>query len=241
MNGMGPFKPTHGSDILRADFWGWENYAPTDGRRIANRSLNLTKSDATSAVVDIHNDWLIAQDKVFIPFDKIPGNEVKVLDELMTVSVHEAPGAYVLDYFIRLSSSYEVTIPQTAFSGFCFQNRTEAKFTCAGPKGPVTVPDPHYSVLDLNWPSADWYSYTLNTANGKTIVNVVMDHPSNPPTTWHNPRYIWMTNPCIAAKQPVVLPAGKTLTLRYRVVVHDGALPDGYADKLSAEFKASKA
>src|SRR5580658_10269936 len=23
---MGPYKPTHGFDILRGDFWGWENY-----------------------------------------------------------------------------------------------------------------------------------------------------------------------------------------------------------------------
>lgn len=224
---MGPSKPTHGFDILRGDFWGWGNYAPTDGRLIVNRDLRLTKGDATSAVVDIHNDWMIARDKV--------------LDEATTVSVHEAPGAYVLDFVIRLTSTFEVTIPQISFSGFCFRNRNDGKFTYAGPKGPATYTDPHYSVTDLNWPAADWYSYTLNSTTGKTIANVVMDHPLNPPTTWHNPRYLWMINPCIATKQAIDVPAGKPLTLRYRVVVHDGALPPGYAEKLSAEWKASRA
>lgn len=224
---MGPYKPTHGFDINRGDFWGWGLYAPTEGRMIVNKDLRLTKGDAASAVVDIHNDWMIGKDKV--------------LDEATTVSVHEAPGAYVLDFVIRLSSTYEVTIPQISFSGFSLMNRTDGKFSYAGPKGPATYTDPHYSVNDLNWPAADWYSYTLNTTGGKTITNVVMDHPLNPPTTWHNPRYIWMTNPCIATKQAIDVPAGKPLTLRYRVVAHDGALPAGYADKLSAEWKNARA
>ena len=33
---FGPTGPTHGFDISRADFWGWGEFAPTDGRVIRN-------------------------------------------------------------------------------------------------------------------------------------------------------------------------------------------------------------
>src|SRR5262249_11347289 len=33
---FGPTGPTHGFDINRADFWGWGQFAPVDGRVITN-------------------------------------------------------------------------------------------------------------------------------------------------------------------------------------------------------------
>ena len=37
----------------------------------------------------------------------------------------------------------------------------------------------------------------------------MIDHPSNPPSTWHNPRYVWMINPCIVANGPFEVPQGQ--------------------------------
>ncbi len=56
---MGPLAPTHGFDINRGDFWGWGQFAPTNGRVIANRSVCLMHADERSAVVEIDNDWTI--------------------------------------------------------------------------------------------------------------------------------------------------------------------------------------
>jgi hypothetical protein len=68
----------------------------------------------------------------------------------------------------------------------------------------------------------------------------VIDHPQNPATTWHNSRGLWMLNPNIAAIQPVTIRVGSPLTLRYRVVVHDGDTPTAIVQKLSDEWRATK-
>ena len=103
--------------------------------------------------------------------------------------------------------------------------------------GKVKLPDPHYSVPELNWPTRQWYDYTIKLNNGQTVGVGVIDHPDNPPATWHNPRYVWMVNPCIVAAGPVQVDKGKTLQLRYRLVVHDGPTPVELLRKLSSNWK----
>ena len=93
---------------------------------------------------------------------------------------------------------------------------------------------------ELNWPPAPWYGYVIKLANGKTVGAAVLDHPSNPPSTWHNSRRLWMLNPNIAAIAPFMIRANAPLTLRYRVVVHDGVTPTAVVDKLSDEWRATK-
>src|SRR6185436_731740 len=46
-----------GWNITRADFWGWGEYAPRDGRVIETREVKLVGTDATRAQIEIHNDW----------------------------------------------------------------------------------------------------------------------------------------------------------------------------------------
>ena len=65
----------------------------------------------------------------------------------------------------------------------------------------------------------------------------MLDHPANPPTTWHNLAPIAMVNPCIVAPGAVSIKKGQTLNLRYRVVAHDGAVPVGLLRKLSSEWR----
>jgi hypothetical protein len=76
--------------------------------------------------------------------------------------------------------------------------------------------------------------------SGKTVATAVIDHPSNPKSSWHEPRNVSFLNPCISALQPVKIPAGQPLTLRYRTVVHDGEFPVGLVDKLAKEFRGKK-
>jgi hypothetical protein len=49
-----------------------------------------------------------------------------------------------------------------------------------------------------------------------------------------------MLNPNIAALGPVMIKTGGPLTLRYRVVVHDGDTPTALVNKLSDEWRATK-
>ena len=80
----------------------------------------------------------------------------------------------------------------------------------------------------------------LKLLNGKTVGAVVMDHPRNPPSTWHISGNLWMLNPVIAAIEPITIRPEAPLTLRYRVVVHDGETPTALVERLSTEWRARR-
>lgn len=222
---FGPMGPTHGFDIHRGDFWGWGQFAPVEGRLITNKFVRLARADARSATLDIGNDWTI--------------EGVKYLDEATTASVRTESGAHVLDLTYRLTPAYDLVLNQTAFGGFCARLRADGESFYADPSGKVTRPDPHYSSPDLNWPAAPWYAYTITLGSGRTAGCAVIDHPSNPPATWHNPRYVWMINPCIVAERAVNAPQARALVLRYRIVAYDGAPVPALLNDLSADWRRS--
>jgi hypothetical protein len=65
----------------------------------------------------------------------------------------------------------------------------------------------------------------------------VINSPTNPPTWWHNATYLWMLNPSITAMNTYTIPANTTLTLRYRVITHDGPPPVDVLNRLAAQFR----
>ncbi|MBN2473929.1 MAG: PmoA family protein [Pirellulales bacterium] len=220
---LGPLGPTRGFNISRGDFWGWGQFAPTEGVGIRSRAVELVKADARQAELAICNDWAI-RDKV-------------MMKEVTSAVVAEREGAYVVDLVYRLTPAARLVLNPTAFGGFCVRARNDGESYYATADGKVELRDPHYSVPELNWPAADWYDYTIKLDDGKTVGCTVIDHPDNPPATWHNPRYVWMVNPCIVDKGPVTVEQGDTLTLRYRLVVHDGPTPVDLLKGLSAEWR----
>jgi hypothetical protein len=220
---LGPLGPTHGFDINRADFWGWGQFAPIDKRVIVNKDIRLVHADQRSAELEIVNDWTIEGQKY--------------LGERTTAAWQEESGAHVLDLTYRLTPDWDLTLDHTAFGGFCVRARNDGDSWYSSPAGKVTRPDPHYSAPDLNWPDADWYAYSIKLKSGKDLGCAVINHASNPPTTWHNPRYVWMINPTIVAEKAYDVPQGKTLTLKYRTVVFDGALPTDLVRQLSSSWR----
>jgi len=208
---FGPTGPTYGWNISRGDFWGWGEFAPTNGRIIKNRKIELSRGNAEYAELEIRNAWMV-QDRV-------------MMDEFTSVQVREQQGVYVVDLDYDLTPVVDLILNHTAFGGFCVRARNDGDSYYATADGKVQLPDPHYSVPELNWPAGEWYDYTIKLNNGKTIGIAVLDHPGNLPSTWHNPRYVWMVNPCIVAGGPVTVKKGETLRLRYRLVVHDGPTP----------------
>ena len=223
---FGPLGPTRGFNLNRGDFWGWGQFAPTAGRVITNRSLKLTQADAQRATVEIRNEWLI--------------NAKTIMDERTLASVREQSGVYVMDLDYQLTPVCDLLLGHTAFGGFCVRARNDGESWYASPEGRIKLPDPHYSVPELNWPASDWSDYTIQLKNGKTVGVTVLDHPSNPPATWHNPRYVWMINPCIVAQKPVTLPAKQTFHLRYRLIVHDGPMPADVVRTLNREWRKAR-
>ena len=207
----------------KADFWGWGEWAPTKDRVIQNRSVKLAEADASHAALEVRNDWLV--------------EERAMIHELLKVVACETKGAYVIDLDYRLTPTEDVTLDQTAFGGLCAKARKDGKGVYASPSGEVKLPDPHYLKPETDWPTADWYDYTIKLDSGITVGIAVLDHPSNPPTTWHNLAPIAMVNPCIVAPGAVKLRKDTPLRLRYRLVVHDGPTPIELLKELAGKWR----
>jgi hypothetical protein len=227
LENYGPHSPPRAVNIQRADFWGWGEFAPREGRVIENREVKLTNADSDHLEMQLRNEWLVGGRKR--------------LDEITIANVAERSGAYVLDLEFRLTPVVDYVLDRAAFGGFTVQARKDGESYFANAKGKVDLPDPHYSMPDLNWPSAPWYDYSIRLqGSGKTLGVAVIDDLRNPTTTWHNSTHLWMVHPTIVAGGPFTIPHGQTLTLRYRVVVHDGDTPTALLEKLSAEWRSSR-
>ncbi|NIP96251.1 MAG: hypothetical protein GWO24_23595, partial [Akkermansiaceae bacterium] len=140
------------------------------------------------------------------------------------VVVSETGRAYLIDLRYELTPEHDLTLGQTAFSGFNVKSR-KSKGVYTDPEGRVNRPEPHYLKPETDWPSRPWYDYTFELEDGTKAGVAVIDHKDNPTTKWHNLLPIAMLNPCIVAPGEVKLGAGRPLVLRYRLVVHDGPVP----------------
>jgi len=213
-----------GDEVLRADFWGWGRFAPTEDRAIVNRDLDLVSSTGTEAEISVRNEWMIAAKPV--------------MTELTTIRTRERSGVRIVDLGHRFTSDYDVTVNRMAFTGFCFRCRKDGEYSFADPGGEVTLPNSRATEPESDWPSRAWYSHTVALTSGKTVSAAVIDHPRNPPSAWHGARGVSFLNPCISALKPVTFAAGTVLVLRYRAVVADGRFKPGLLDELAAEWRA---
>jgi hypothetical protein len=224
---------THGK--VDADFWGWGEHAPIKNRRIVNREVGTVATESRSGP-----DGTVAAARFSVRNDWVADGE-PVMREDLRVAVHAAPGAKanVLDLTYTLTPTADLTLTRWAFSGFCVRTRGPAdapQLTAYGPQGEVTLPNPSHVKPDSDWPAAPWYDYTLKLKDGKVAGVAVIDHPKNPPSLWHNHRDVRMLNPCIVAPDKVVLKANEPLVLRYRVVAHDGPVPNEQLDRLARDW-----
>ena len=199
-----------------SDFWGWGALAPIEGRRIVNRDVGAGAPGAFVA----HNEWL-AGEKV-------------VLREELHVQTAQRSGVNILDLDFRLTPETNITLAQTAFSGFCVRVPKTAGIVAYEPSGPAKHVAPQHDKPATGWPDRPWYAYTLEFPNGRCGV-AVLNHPANPPTLWHNLAAIGMLNPCINAAAAVELKRDQPLRLRYRVVAFDGEVPTATLNALALE------
>ncbi len=210
-------------DRKPADFWGWGAWAPTQGRVIRNRNVELQSASAEQATVAVRNEWMV-QDKV-------------MMEETTSITAREQDGVFIIDLDFRLMPKTDVTLKQSAFGGLCAKCRKTANSFYADPSGKVDRPAPHHLKPETDWPPRPWYGYTATLGDGKTCGIAIIDHPENPPTAWHNLKAIAMLNPCIVAPGPVKLKQGEPLRLKYRLVVHDGPPPMARLKKLSDQWR----
>jgi hypothetical protein len=208
----------------KADFWGWGQFAPTQGRVIENRIAEPFIIHDADIGLYARNDWLA------------DGNTL--VREELTAVIHRKQFANVIDLTCHLVPTADIRLDRTAFGGFCVRVRKSVSYAVFDPSGEVTLPDPHYLKPETNWPAKDWYTAALTLDGGAKAGIAVIDHPKNPPATWHNPRTVRMLNPCITAAGPIMMKKNQPLILRYRVVAFDGPVPTDRLQALAAEWRA---
>jgi hypothetical protein len=167
-------------------------------------------------------------------------DDTTVLAELLAADLRVEPRVSILDLRYQFTPEADLKLSRWAFSGFCLRLRKDGEGILHSPTGPVTLPDPNHLKPESNAPDAAWYAVALTLPDGTKCGGAVMNHPANPPTTWHNARSIRMLNPCIVAPGEVMWPAGQAQTLRYRVVAFDGELPRAELDQLAAQWAEQK-
>jgi len=94
----------------------------------------------------------------------------------------------------------------------------------------------------LKGKAAKWMGYRGNTPAGTPCTVAVFDHPSNPrhPNPWalyHNLGYLGTG---FIHDAPYTLPAGKSLTLRYRIIIHPANTAKPTLDALYHTYAQTK-
>jgi hypothetical protein len=218
----------HTPEVVKADFWGWGSLAPRDGRVVQNRELKLVSADDKQAKIAIHNEWLV--------------DGRKMGDEIDSATVTERDTVYVIDLEYRIAPLFEFVAHKNAFSGFDVQCRKDGDSYYSSLYGKINWgAEPNYQIPELNLPDLPWYDFTIKLRDEKkTVGAAVINHLGNGLTTWHLISHLWMLNPVVIAAGPVTIRPGSPLTLRYRVVVHDGPTPTWVIQKLSDEYRGGR-
>lgn len=226
------FVEMHGKED--ADFWGWGQHAPKDGRKIVNKNLGPTSGTLKWGNEKIPNEAIET-----FPVENIWEVDGKVmLTEQMNGTLRLIDGqATVLELDYKLTPENDIWLARWAFSGFCVRTRADGTIRAESSDGEVKLPDPIHTKPESDWPDKPWYAFTIKLASGKNIGVAVINHPENPPTLWHNHRQTRMINPCIVAPAEVKLKAKEPLRLRYKVVAWDGETPGKLLSDLHSKMK----
>ena len=208
----------HGN-INGKDFWSEQGrYGKT-----IHEGFDEIKSGRDSGIIKSHNEWVSADGAV-------------VCTDSRTFRVYDPGSAHerVFDFEITLrAANGDVTFGDTKEGSMAIRLAETMKLKAkSGPGGHIVLST---GIRDLAaWGKrADWCDY-YGPVEGKTMGVAIFDHPQNPrhPTWWHVREYgLFAANPFgqhdfeklpDKAAGNLVVPAGKSVTFRYRFYLHEG-------------------
>lgn len=152
-----------------------------------------------------------------------------------------------LDFRITLTAQEDITFGDT-HEGF-FAMRLADKFKEV--QGGKSVDAEGLVNMQNIWgKKSPWVDYTTEL-DGERLGVAIFDHPENPrhPTHWHARDYgLVAADPFGAQKAfdteeketPYKLPKGKSVTLRFRVIVHPGDAQSGHVAEMYKEYEKSR-
>jgi len=226
----------HG-DVNGQDFWSESDKA---GRTVQEKFLKI-ESGRKKGVIKTANK-LVAKDGTVVCTDE------------RTITIYDRKNDRILDFEITIKASHgEVTMGDTK-EGTMALRLNESLRLVKGDKSKGTghiVNSEGVRDGDTWGKRAKWVDY-YGPLNGQTVGVAIFDHPKNPqhPTWWHVRDYgLFAANPFgvhdferkAKGAGNVVIPAGKTLTYRYRFYIHSGDEKESGVAERFAEYAAGHA
>lgn len=202
------------------------NYWANTGGVIAHEAIQAIEDGPVFARVVARSAW-------------VESGEIR-LKETRTITVYRGdPDTRLLDIALVLSppGDQPVTLNKTTFGLLAVRvpatmNVFDGGGAIVNAKGDVNEREVHLS-------RAEWLDLSGPVAPDLLGGVAILDHPSNPnsPTMWHCRDDGW-AGAAVSGMGDVTIPAGGSLSLRYRVVLHRGDAESGRVASQHAAFAA---
>jgi len=184
--------------------------------------------------------------KIEVALSYHPPGKPEVMSEkrTMTISIPDSDGLYRIDWVsVFTATGEDALLDRTPISG---EPGGRGFGGYAGLSIRMAKATRGWQIIDSKGrkgdaikgkPGAVWVDASGKTTSGKEAGVAIFDHPSNlrHPTPWYIAKGMPYFSPAILYNKSYLLAKGKTLTLKYRVLVHPGDADKGMLDK---EFKA---
>jgi len=223
----------HGA-VNGLDFW-----SETNGiGKIVHEDFTEIKSGPKSGVIKSRDKWVG------------PDGTVVCTDE-RTFRVYNHPGGRLFDFEITLhASNGKVTFDDTKEGSMAIRLAETMRLKGAVGHGHI-VNSQGVRDEDTWGKRADWCDY-YGPVDGKIVGVAIFDHPDNPrhPTTWHVRDYgLFAANPFglhefekrPAGAGDMVIPAGQSVTFKYRFYLHEGDEQQARVAEMYQEYAKSSA
>jgi hypothetical protein len=210
------------SPVNGVDFW---SESPRAGR-VVQTKLVRAEGGKDRALIETENDW------------KDPKGNVLLTDtRLLAFSL--VPGGRAIDWQLTFQASHgPVTFGDSKEGSMAIRTRPELQLENNAKQGVTAANGKALNSEGIRgkdvWAKrAKWVDYWAEV-EGKTLGVAIFDHPQNPrhPTWWHAREYgLISANPFgihdfekdkPAGAGNLTIPAGKSVTFRYRFVFHEG-------------------
>ncbi|MDB6027586.1 MAG: Transrane protein [Verrucomicrobiales bacterium] len=225
----------HG-DVNGHDFW-----AETKTNPIVHQKFLAVKSGKKSGVIHSQNKWITGAGKW-------------ICSDERKLTFHSDTNPKIIDFEIKLMASNGDVVFGDTKEGSLAIRVAESMRVAPGtdkkaPRGHIVQST---GLTDTNtWgKAAEWCDYN-GLVQGKQVGIAILDHPKNPrhPTWWHVRDYgLFAANPFgvhhfqnkPAGTGDLKIAAGKSVTFRYRVVLHEGDEKESGIAKLYEAYSKQK-
>lgn len=245
-------------DVNGHDFWNNSTAVGADHKgpfgTIVHTGVKSMKSGKDKAELVVTADWLDKDNKVMLQetttFEFRGTGDSRTIDRITTL---KAVGNDVVfkdnkEGMVALRMARQLELPSTKPEVFTDAQGVATKVPALNNAGVTGMYHSSEGVEgDAVWGKrAKWMNLTGNV-NGEDLSIVLIDHPQNVgyPTYWHARGYgLFAANPLAPSvftdgKAPAMnytLPAGKSVTFRYRLVIRSGSTPDKFITEQVSGF-----